>query len=251
VRGCPQATAGMGGSALITRCPHTPAAPCLPHHRPTRSAPGERLQARLQTDKGGLSEGVTGLRSGPARTGVRELTYRLVFIANGTQVGRPPPGSPRLGGARSCPPPCAAAAQRSACWLGCAQADVALPGPPPSPSSPQPLDQKSGMINIRADDDQEPEEVLAQFSLEQRVRGKGGAQGWDGCGQRGCWSEHGVGRKRSSECGRKGMTPCRVGKGLGWGGLAGAAVQQRPGSPLPVCTCRCGLAQCVHARDGC
>jgi hypothetical protein len=199
VRGCPQATAGMGGSALITRCPHTPAAPCLPHHRPTRSAPGERLQARLQTDKGGLSEGVTGLRSGPARTGVRELTYRLVFIANGTQ----------------------------------------------------PLDQKSGMINIRADDDQEPEEVLAQFSLEQRVRGKGGAQGWDGCGQRGCWSEHGVGRKRSSECGRKGMTPCRVGKGLGWGGLAGAAVQQRPGSPLPVCTCRCGLAQCVHARDGC
>jgi len=34
----------------------------------------------------------------------------------------------------------------------------------------QPLDQKSGMVNIRADDDQEPEDVLAQFSLEQRVR---------------------------------------------------------------------------------
>lgn len=39
-----------------------------------------------------------------------------------------------------------------------------------TPSRLQPLDQKSGMINIRADDDQEPEDVLAQFSLEQRVR---------------------------------------------------------------------------------
>jgi hypothetical protein len=29
---------------------------------------------------------VTGLKNGPARTGVRELTYRLVFIASGTQV---------------------------------------------------------------------------------------------------------------------------------------------------------------------
>lgn len=36
--------------------------------------------------------------------------------------------------------------------------------------SVQPLDQKSGMVNIRADDDQEPEDVLAQLSLEQRVR---------------------------------------------------------------------------------
>ncbi|KAI3430537.1 hypothetical protein D9Q98_005130 [Chlorella vulgaris] len=80
------------------------------------TAPGERLQARLNSDKGGLSEGVTGLKNGPARTGVRELTYRLVFMANGTQ----------------------------------------------------PLDQKSGMINIRADDDQDPEEVLSQFSLEQK-----------------------------------------------------------------------------------
>lgn len=35
----------------------------------------------------------------------------------------------------------------------------------------QPLDQKSGMINIRADDDQEPDEVLAGLSMEQRVRG--------------------------------------------------------------------------------
>ncbi|EFN51204.1 hypothetical protein CHLNCDRAFT_28165, partial [Chlorella variabilis] len=84
------------------------------------TAPGERLQAKLQSDKGGLSEGVTGLKSGPARTGVRELTYRLVFIASGTQVGPP--------------------------------------------------QQQHGMVNIRADDDQEPEEVLAQFSLEQRMR---------------------------------------------------------------------------------
>lgn len=52
------------------------------------SAPGERLQARLGSgDKAGMSEGVTGLKNGPARTGVRELTYRLVFIASGTQVG--------------------------------------------------------------------------------------------------------------------------------------------------------------------
>lgn len=58
------------------------------------SAPGERLQAKLGGgDKSGLSEGVTGLRNGPARTGVRELTYRLVFIASGTQVG----GSAGLG----------------------------------------------------------------------------------------------------------------------------------------------------------
>lgn len=34
-----------------------------------------------------MSEGVTGLLKGPARTGIRELTYRLVFIACGTQVG--------------------------------------------------------------------------------------------------------------------------------------------------------------------
>ncbi|KAL4448853.1 hypothetical protein ABPG77_007570 [Micractinium sp. CCAP 211/92] len=81
------------------------------------TAPGERLQAKLASgDKAGMSEGVTGLHKGPARTGIRELTYRLVFIACGTQ----------------------------------------------------PLDQKSGMINIRADDDQDPEEVLAQLSLEQR-----------------------------------------------------------------------------------
>lgn len=34
-----------------------------------------------------MAEGMTGLAKGPARTGVRELTYRLCFIANGTQVG--------------------------------------------------------------------------------------------------------------------------------------------------------------------
>lgn len=54
---------------------------------PPCSAPGERLQAKLGGgDKSGLAEGVTGLKNGPARTGVRELTYRLVFIASGTQV---------------------------------------------------------------------------------------------------------------------------------------------------------------------
>lgn len=81
------------------------------------TAPGERVQSKMgSSDRGGMSEGVTGLNKGPARTGCRELTYRLVFIACGTQ----------------------------------------------------PLDQKSGMINIRADDDQEPEDVLAQLSVEQR-----------------------------------------------------------------------------------
>jgi hypothetical protein len=63
---------------------HARVAPPLPPL--LRSAPGERLQARLNSDKGGLSEGVTGLKNGPARTGVRELTYRLVFMANGTQA---------------------------------------------------------------------------------------------------------------------------------------------------------------------
>lgn len=55
--------------------------------------------------------------NGPARTGVRELTYRLAFIA----------------------------------------------------SSTQPLDQHDGMVNIRTDDDQGPEDVLAQFTAEQRA----------------------------------------------------------------------------------
>lgn len=59
---------------------------------------------------------MTGLTNGPARTGVRELTYRLAFIACGTQ----------------------------------------------------PLDQRGGMVNIRAEDDLTPEDVLAQFSPEQR-----------------------------------------------------------------------------------
>ncbi len=39
------------------------------------------------------------------------------------------------------------------------------------------------MINIRADDDQDPEEVLAQLSLEQRVRWVAGCQA-------GRWTEH-------------------------------------------------------------
>jgi len=54
--------------------------------------------------------------NGPARTGVRELTYRLAFIASGTQ----------------------------------------------------PLDQQEGMVNIRSEEDQTPEDVLAQFTTEQR-----------------------------------------------------------------------------------
>ena len=50
---------------------------------------------------------------------------------------------------------------------------------PPGRVAVQALDQKSGMINIRADDDQAPDEVLAQFSLEQQVcpRGGGGRGG--------------------------------------------------------------------------
>lgn len=69
-----------------------------------RSAPGERLQAKMGSgDKAGLSEGVTGLKNGPARTGVRELTYRLVFIASGTQVGGP--GGGWAGGPRLLPQP--------------------------------------------------------------------------------------------------------------------------------------------------
>jgi len=81
------------------------------------TAPGERLQSRQSgIDRTAPSEGITGLTNGPARTGVRELTYRLAFIACGTQ----------------------------------------------------PLDQSGGMVNIRADDDASPDEVLTQFTPEQR-----------------------------------------------------------------------------------
>lgn len=148
-------------------CP-CPACPC--------SAPGERLQAKLASgDKAGMSEGVTGLTKGPARTGVRELTYRLVFIACGTQVG---PGGrlPRRA-------PLHRRLARSTKLLGPFQACglfarfvLPLDSCPARPSL-QPLDQKSGMINIRADDDQEPEEVLAQLSLEQRVGGGSACRG--------------------------------------------------------------------------
>ena len=54
--------------------------------RPPRSAPGERPQSRLSAANKSDAEGVTGLTQGPARTGVRELTYRLVFIACSTQA---------------------------------------------------------------------------------------------------------------------------------------------------------------------
>ena len=84
------------------------------------TAPGERLQSRLAVDRtnigGGSGENVTGLVNGPARTGVRELTYKLAFIACGTQS----------------------------------------------------LETQDGMINIRTEEDQMPEDVLAQFSQEQR-----------------------------------------------------------------------------------
>ena len=83
------------------------------------TAPGERLKARQSgVERNVPMEGVTGLTNGPARSGVRELTYKLAFIACGTQ----------------------------------------------------PMDQRGGMVNIRADDDLPPEEVLAQFSPEQRDR---------------------------------------------------------------------------------
>ena len=84
------------------------------------TAPGERLQSRLAVDRvnqtGGSGENVTGLVNGPARTGVRELTYKLAFIACGTQS----------------------------------------------------LETQEGMINIRTEEDQMPEDVLAQFTQEQR-----------------------------------------------------------------------------------
>lgn len=84
------------------------------------TAPGERLQSRLAVDRAnqtaGSGENVTGLVNGPARTGVRELTYKLAFIACGTQS----------------------------------------------------LETQDGMINIRTEEDQMPEDVLAQFTQEQR-----------------------------------------------------------------------------------
>ena len=67
-------------------------------------------------ERGPGGDGISGLVNGPARTGVRELTYRLAFIASGTQ----------------------------------------------------PLDQQEGMVNIRSEEDQTPEDVLAQFTTEQR-----------------------------------------------------------------------------------
>lgn len=81
------------------------------------TAPGERLRSRQAgVERAAPTEGVTGLINGPARTGVRELTYRLAFIACGAQLN----------------------------------------------------DQHGNMINIRADDDLSPDEVLQQYSQEQR-----------------------------------------------------------------------------------
>jgi DNA replication licensing factor MCM6 len=80
------------------------------------TAPGERLQSKLSVERGSGGDAITGLVNGPARTGVRELTYKLAFISCGTQS----------------------------------------------------LDTQDGMINIRTEDDQMPEDVLAQFSAEQR-----------------------------------------------------------------------------------
>lgn len=83
------------------------------------TAPGERLHARLSgVDRSSnVQDGaITGLRNGPAQTGVRELTYRLAFIASGTQA----------------------------------------------------LDGSGGMVNIRADEELTSDEVLAQFTPEQR-----------------------------------------------------------------------------------
>ncbi len=126
---------------------------------PSRSAPGERLQAKLGGgDKSGLSEGVTGLRNGPARTGVRELTYRLVFIASGTQV-RWLCIAALVSAAlvqwllRACCQPVLSSLHAAACgqhellWLAACVAGhnnaCALAA---AHSCPQPLDQKSSMI---------------------------------------------------------------------------------------------------------
>ena len=80
------------------------------------TAPGERIKGKLSVERSSGVDGVTGLVNGPARTGVRELTYKLAFISSGTQS----------------------------------------------------LDTQEGMINIRTEDDQMPEDVLAQFTAEQR-----------------------------------------------------------------------------------
>ena len=80
------------------------------------TAPGERIKGKLSVERSSGADGVTGLVNGPARTGVRELTYKLAFISSGTQS----------------------------------------------------LDTQDGMINIRTEDDQMPEDVLAQFTAEQR-----------------------------------------------------------------------------------
>ena len=104
----------------------------LPRPPAVCSAPGERLQARLASgDKAGLSEGVTGLKAGPARTGVRELTYRLVFIASGTQVG----GSWSRRGLCQGGITAAARSGRPAPLGG--QRRAALPTPPLAPTSRQ------------------------------------------------------------------------------------------------------------------
>lgn len=73
-----------GAPSLPLTCP-----PAAGAFMPLRCrAPGERLQVKQAAGKSELAEGVSGLTKGPARTGVRELTYRLAFIANGTQVRR-------------------------------------------------------------------------------------------------------------------------------------------------------------------
>ena len=56
---------------------------------PARRAPGERLQSKQNNRdaaRGNGDGGVTGLTAGPARTGIRELNYRLAFLACSTRA---------------------------------------------------------------------------------------------------------------------------------------------------------------------
>jgi DNA replication licensing factor MCM6 len=56
------------------------------------SAPGERLQVVAKVDSHNPTDGVTGLKA----LGVRELTYRLVFLASSIVPAHTKPGSANI-----------------------------------------------------------------------------------------------------------------------------------------------------------
>ena len=140
--------------------PDTPRpCPSLPMlQRARRAAAGAAGQRR----QGGAQRGCDGAEERP-RTHRRARADLPPRVHRQRHAGAPPLRGCGAGAAcrpRSPPLPTRPRrADRSPCAV--------LPAPC---ARPQPLDQKSGMINIRTDDDQEPEDVLAQLSLEQRVR---------------------------------------------------------------------------------